>query len=312
MTAVSFIIPTIGRGEIFAETLRHLCAAAEGLDAEIIVVDDSSTSEVDPGSSGAKVFKNPGSGAASARNLGARRASGELLVFLDDDVLVSRRNLARTLALHEQHKDACINLNWKYSDTMLGQLALTAFGRFLRRVGLTDYRGCVPDIPWREEGTFEVPKVTALYFSVRKRLFDALGGFDESFQHQGVEDDEFSRRVRQSGRKMLIDASEFVLHNEYDRIDLVSRLNRIKVGAYNRRHAFELGMHEHGTTYSPLKITLYSFLSASKPVLLGLAGLLPNAAWCDRAYGAIAHALIGAVIFEGYYRRDQRPLNSGA
>ncbi len=311
MAGISFIIPTFARGQILAETLRHLHAAAAGLDAEIIVINDSKKSEADPQLSGAKVFRNPGSGAASARNFGARHATGTLLVFLDDDVIVSRGNLARTLALHEQYPDACVNLNWKYSDEMLLRLDGTPFGRFLRRVGLTAYRGSVPDIPWRDEGTFEVPKVTALYLSVEKSAFEALGGFDESFRNQGVEDDEFSRRVQQSGRKMLIDAGEFVLHNEYDRIDLARRLNRIKVGAYNKRQAFEMGMNEYRVTYSLLKVASYSVLSASKTVLLGLAGMLPNAVCCDRAYGAIVHALIGTVIFEGYYRRDQRLLDAG-
>jgi glycosyltransferase involved in cell wall biosynthesis len=308
MIAVSFIIPTFGRGPILIETLKHLRAAAEGLSAEIIVVDDSKTSAVDVRSSDVKVVANPGSGAASARNFGARQASGELLVFVDDDVLVSRQNLARTLTLHEQHKEACINLNWKYSEEMMNRLEQTPFGRFLRRVGLTDYRGCVPDLPWRDGGTFEVPKVTALYFFVAKRVFDALGGFDESFRNQSVEDDEFSQRVRESGHRMFLDASEFVLHNEYDRIDLVPRLNRLKTGAYNKRQAFEMGMNEYELLYSPVKVGLYSVLSAMKPVLLGLARRLPNSVWFDRPYGVLAHILIGTVIFDGHYRRDQRPL----
>jgi GT2 family glycosyltransferase len=150
--------------------------------------------------------------------------------------------------------------------------------------------------------------VTALYLSVRKQVFDDLGGFDESFRRQGVEDDEFSRRARASGRRMYLDASEFVLHNEYDRLDLRARLNRIKVGAYNKRQAFEMGMDEYRLRYSPFRVACYTLASASKPLWLGLARLLPNATRWDRVFSAIAHALIGTVIFEGYHRRDRRLL----
>ena len=306
MPEISIIIPTCNRGEILAQTLRGVREASRDLDAEILVVNDSKTSEVDVGGSGARLLSSGGAGAGGARNLGARHAHGKLLIFFDDDILVSRRNLRRTLELHREHPGAVINLNWTYPPEMFEGLKKTSFGRFIQSSGLTTYRAFVADLPWRDEGVFEVPKVTALYFSIDKSAFEAVGGFDEAFLNQGAEDDEFSRRVQASGRKMFIDASEFVLHYELDRLDLVRRLNRIKVGHLNKRLAAEMGMGECRMDYPPRKAAAYSLLSRAKPALLALAAAIPNSSRLDWLYFRIVGVLIAIVIFEAYHRRDPR------
>src|ERR1041385_2613316 len=100
---LSVIIPTFGRDGIFVRTLASVKAALEGTDSEIIVVNDSEK-ELDVKSEGnLYVMRNPGKGAAAARNAGVARARGDLLLFIDNDVIVSRANILRVLELHRQY-----------------------------------------------------------------------------------------------------------------------------------------------------------------------------------------------------------------
>lgn len=88
--AISVVIPAHNEGENLADTVACVLDSAAGLEVELIVVDDASTdgspdlvrrrfSRGGP----VRVVVGAGLGVAGARNLGARHACGELLVFLD-------------------------------------------------------------------------------------------------------------------------------------------------------------------------------------------------------------------------------------
>jgi glycosyltransferase involved in cell wall biosynthesis len=85
---ISVIIPTYGRPEFLAEAVRSV-ANQTYPHVEIIVVDDCSSPPVDvPGNCrGVRHARNMGPGAA--RNTGLAHATGELVMFLDDDDLLT-------------------------------------------------------------------------------------------------------------------------------------------------------------------------------------------------------------------------------
>ena len=92
----AYLAPTLGSIRAAADELR----AATGVDADIVVVDNASvdgTAAVARGL-GATVVREPVQGIARARNAGARRAMGDVLVFFDADVTVPRTLLVAICA----------------------------------------------------------------------------------------------------------------------------------------------------------------------------------------------------------------------
>ena len=94
--SVSFVIPTFRRPDALRATLDAVLAVEypPGL-CEVIVVDnaaDAATEAVVRGYAGVAIpvryVAESRGGSATARNQGARVATGELLILLDDDILV--------------------------------------------------------------------------------------------------------------------------------------------------------------------------------------------------------------------------------
>ena len=105
---LSVVIPTYNRCNILQKTLRALCQQEGATNFEIIVVDDGSTdatSQVVAALAALapvrlQCIAQPNSGAAAARNRGLQEANGEIVLFLDDDVIGSSALIAEHLRSH--------------------------------------------------------------------------------------------------------------------------------------------------------------------------------------------------------------------
>lgn len=96
--SLTVIVPILNGTSFVSETLRSVKSQTLPAD-EIIVVDDGSSDEsadiVRREHPDAVLIRQPGAGAAAARNAGARRARCEALAFVDhDDVWLPERNAA--------------------------------------------------------------------------------------------------------------------------------------------------------------------------------------------------------------------------
>src|SRR5262245_9044887 len=117
---VSVVIPTFNRGCSLEETLKYLLAnKPDGYDAlEIIVVDDGSfvpaREVVEPRAldmlehQGVRWLRQKNAGPASARNTGFRNASGDIVLFLDDDILAPPDLIKAHISAHRSHPGAVI------------------------------------------------------------------------------------------------------------------------------------------------------------------------------------------------------------
>jgi len=103
---ISVIIPTYNEGENLVKCLESL-SRQKGEDFEVIVVDDGSTdgsiSKIKDRISNLrlkslKILKQSHKGAGAARNLGAKLAQGEILVFVDADMTFDDEFLEKLIA----------------------------------------------------------------------------------------------------------------------------------------------------------------------------------------------------------------------
>jgi GT2 family glycosyltransferase len=301
---LSIVIPTCDRGTIFERTLEHAVEATADIECEILVVDDSRIRPLDAGSvpKGVALFRNPGSGVASARNFGAFRAQGTYLLFLDDDILISKESVRAVLALHRTTPGLILNPNWRYNEDMQQVLQRSSFGRFMHHHRLDSFRGWYQHPRWQEQALFETPIVASFHLSLERSMFLKSGGYNEAFSMAGYEDYDFPRRLRDAGNGMFIDTRIRVWHNEWDRIDIRNWLARQRNGGHTRHQAVRQGYKELALEYGWVRRTALTTVLWLQPALLVLIGILGRRSVFDWFTWKVIGGLQAAAIFDGYIR----------
>ncbi|MFO0358540.1 MAG: glycosyltransferase family 2 protein [Sphingobacteriaceae bacterium] len=300
---LTLIICTYKRPELLSKCIKCALPVLNELDAELIVINDDKNSNIEvPNLKNVKLINNPKQGLASVRNLGAANANGKLLLFIDDDIEFTIKNVVDLLQHYQLNDPACYNPNWKYSDEMLQLVNRSSFGRFIIKNGLIDYKGWVPNLNWQNK-LFETSVLAGFFMLIPKEFFLRSGGFNETFINQGTEDDELCMRLKKQNTKMFICPEIYVHHNEIDRISLESRLARYYNGAINRRRAFDLGHQTYQIKYNKTKQFLISILLPFYNTLIGFSKLIPNQIAFDFLYFKLAHTLIALAIYKGYNKK---------
>ncbi len=162
--------------------------------AECWVIDDGSTdgSALLAQRMGATVLSTGGrSGPAAARNIGARRATGDLLLFLDADVAVHPDAIGRIAERFESEPDLDALIG-AYDDAPAGAGLVSQFKNLMHayvhrngnRRAFSFWCGCG---------------------AVKRAVFLGQGGLDESYRRPSIEDIEFGFRMLQSGRSLALD-----------------------------------------------------------------------------------------------------------
>ena len=171
---------------------------------DVVVADDGSAVPPAPGPRpyAVRVVGQPDQGfrAAAARNLGAGAARGEVLCFLDADTVPEPGYVSAVVARIAAGADLVVGRR-RHAD-------LSAWGpaRLRRWLGaggpspevlaepawLTDAYARTDDL--RAAGDDAYRFVISAVLSVTRRLFEAVGGFEEAFGAYGGEDWEFAHR----------------------------------------------------------------------------------------------------------------------
>ena len=322
----SIVVPTFRRPDALRETLTALLALDYERDRyEVIVVDDGAdeiTAEI------VNALWRQGlpltleaqhqRGAARARNCGARAASGELLLFCDDDILVEPSHLRLHSAARERHGDAVVNGTWEFAPAVIAALQTTTFGRYrieLERHFAQDAGGRPLD---GHPGCLRMPLLGSWDLALRRDLFWELGGFDEAFPVAGAEDQDFSLRARAAGCLLLLDTGIRCLHND-NRLSLRSYCAREERSAQTmpflaRKYPKEFGEAAYVRENRPISrvdpprlVTkkLLKWVLASGPVLESLhrlTDLLEAAHLPARPLRRFYATLLGLHLFRGFRR----------
>lgn len=138
------------------------------------------------------VTEPPGSGPAAARNAGARRCAGEILVFVDADVEVHPDALGRLRETLERDADLAAVFG-AYDDRPAAATTVSRFRNLLHHHVHAGSPGPATTF-WAGLG------------AVRREAFDAVGGFDaQRYPRPSIEDIELGMRLHAAGRRIVLD-----------------------------------------------------------------------------------------------------------
>lgn len=258
----SIIIPSYNAKERLYYNLQSLNTLEYSReDFEVIVVDNASTdgteemlSSIDANYILSSFNLNKNMGRAFARNYGVKEAKGNILVFLDSDMMVEKTFLAKHLEAHKAYNTVVCGQSWRrvysfYYEDFKGYLKRNLikqlFEKGTLKVGiLKDKQALISEAEIKSEGYFEVSfnlskmyeaekellekygeNLEGFYFpwsilvtnncSIEKGLFDLVGGFDNSFIRWGCEDLDLGYRLYKNGCKFIKQNGIKSVHQEH-------------------------------------------------------------------------------------------------
>lgn len=198
--ALSVIIPTYNGARRISECLRALLAQETRREFEVLVVDDGSTdatAEVVAEFPRVRLIRQSNAGPAAARNRGAREASGEVILFTDDDCVPLPNWIESMVAPFEDPEVIGAKGTYRTRQTSLA-------ARFVQ-VEYEDKYRVMQKFP-------SIDFIDTYSAAFQREKFLQLGGYDTSFPVACAEDVELSYRMSARGWKMVFAPSAVVYH----------------------------------------------------------------------------------------------------
>jgi len=206
MLRLSVVIPTFNRLASLQRTLAGLeHQTFPRAEFEIVVVSDGSCDGTNEflraqNNLGAVIQENQG--VAAARNAGIARASGEIVLFVDDDVMPTPQLIAEHLATHARHRDDVIVLCPMLTPR---DFKMASWVR-LEQAMLEKQYADMSAGKWHATARQFYTGNTSL---LRRHVVQA-GGFDPSFRR--AEDVELAYRLAARGLKFVFNAHAIGYH----------------------------------------------------------------------------------------------------
>jgi GT2 family glycosyltransferase len=210
----SVIIPTYNGASRIGECLKSLAAQEPLAPDEVIVVDDGSTQDVSAvvaGFAGVRLIRQANAGPAAARNNGVRNASGDIILFIDDDCVPAPDWLSRMVEPFADPEIA--GCKGAY---LTRQTSLTA--RFVQ----VEYEQKYDRLSRKRFIDF----VDTYSAAFRRDVFLEAGGFDERFTTASAEDQELSFRLANAGRQLVFVPAARVWHTHVSSVRQYARKKR--------------------------------------------------------------------------------------
>lgn len=225
---VSIVMVVYMTGEALTESLARVLA--DPLVDEFVIVDNGSTSAeashlcalADRDDRVVLLAGHGNVGFARGANLGARKASGDILIFLNPDAFlqpgcvaglvraIENRTVPSLVGGRVLNADRTEQRGARRGD-ITPMTALLSLSRLAQHIpGLRRY-----EVHWENDAAPDhvapVPTVSGACICMRREDFDAVDGFDEGF-FLHVEDVDLCWRVRRAGGQVLFHPKAEVVH----------------------------------------------------------------------------------------------------
>jgi len=228
---ISIILLTFNALEYTKKCVDSILANTKYYPYEIVFVDNASTDGsveylrrlVKDHDNFTLIENKENKGFAGGNNQGVEAASGEYVMLLNNDVLVSNNWLSRMVNSIEKHKKI----------GTVGPVTNRISGRqsYVGQYEGDDYEDFAQFIENENKGKL-TPRRRLAGFAMlmKKNIYEEVDGFDETFGVGNFEDDDMSLKVRSKGLALMVDESVFIHHYgsqtfKENRIDIVKNLN---------------------------------------------------------------------------------------
>jgi len=197
---VSVVIPAHNAADFLPSCLASIFSS-EGVTFEVILVNDASTDDTERIAhehSCRVITMKTNIMSANCRNLGAQHARGEILVFFDADQLMPPDTLRKYVSMLRANPDI---------DAVVGSLAADTpmpgfFSKFKNFQHHHTHQTANPEGATLDSGRL----------AIRRRVFEALGGFEPAFGSASIEDIALGYRMYRRGHRIRFDPSIQVTH----------------------------------------------------------------------------------------------------
>lgn len=252
---VSVVIPVFNGGADLGRCLEKVGQSDYPVH-ECLVIDDASTDGmIEPAAkrAGARVIRNDQQcGPANARNRGVKEASGDIIFFIDADVLLHPQAIAVAVGAFRSEPELAAVFG-SYDD----QPAHESF--------TSQYRNLFHH--WvHQEGANEASTFWTGCGAIRRDIFLDIGGFHDRYRKPSIEDIELGARLKRAGYRIRLLKSMLGTHLKDWRF-----LNMVKTDIFHRGVPWMELMLNEGKLHADLNLNYKSRLATFLAGLLGLA-----------------------------------------
>jgi len=300
MHAGSVIIVTYNSEEHIASCLKALAGETEW---QIILIDNASVDSTiqrarESGVNLRIVSNHANVGFAAALNQGAKMASGEVLLVLNPDVIITAGSLSKlvdTLSKDEvgaatgmlvgRDGSPALGFNVRRFPTLARMLAeVLLLNRLWKRNPLNREYRC---LDFDHSALREIEQPAGACLALKRDVWESLGGFDEAFYPVWFEDVDFCLRLRLHGCKIIYGPAAVFIHTGGHSVNQLSFYDRQVFWYRNLLHYFAKHHSHRETTVLRFGVIIGVILRA----LLSLAGFQPSGVGRGEAVRAYSHVL---------------------
>ena len=240
----SVIIPTFNRAEMVCRCVRSVLDT-NWPSIEVIVVDDCSPDDTATtikerfGESIKYIRNEKNSFQAVSRNNGAKIATGDFLFFLDDDNIVDKDIFSEIAKAFEENPKLGLVAPMAINMRPGKENIIWSLGSDFNRWTSQPKDHC-PNLP-----IAELPECPKSYptsydpngFIVPRKVFDAVGGFDEKYV-QIFEESDFGWKIREAGYEEIVLTTARTEHHGFLEPGCVPELRQLGIEKPYRTYCF--------------------------------------------------------------------------